>query len=555
MLQSLSIKNYAIIDAMDISFSPHHTVITGETGAGKSILLGALGLLLGDRADSKVLFQQDSKCIIEGCFDIRTRQMGDFFEAHELDDDGNVCIIRREISAQGKSRAFINDSPVNLKVLRELALRLIDIHEQFDSHELDKTEFMTGVLDSLAENHIDKEQYTTTFAKWKLNTRQYARLSEMLESRLKERDYNDFLLNELDELAPAEGEDEVLEQKVRLLRRSDALKQTCSRVMESLDGGEYSVRAAIQSVIGDLRQFSGVSDSLDSLISRLNSQLIEIDDVIQEMDQFADGLDTDPESLAITEERLNNVNRLLTKHRVTTTAELLSLANGLRKTNTGIARLEEELNDLNAQIVENRLQLTELAHKMSSQRKNVIPVLQQHVIEMLADLGMPHVRFEVDITDAGTLLPNGSDQVAFLFSANPGMPMHPIGRIASGGERSRLMFAIKSMVARSSDLPTMVFDEIDSGISGAISLRMAHWLRKLSRNHQVICITHSPQIASAADLHLRIAKTVTAGKTRTGMETLDSSARITELAKMLSGDPPSEGAIRNAGELLQMNTI
>lgn len=552
MLSSLLIKNYAIIENVEISFSPNQTIITGETGAGKSILLGALGILMGERADTKVLMDTTRKCIVEGQFNISAYKMHSFFDDHELDYD-ECCIVRREITPQGKSRAYINDSPVSVKTLKLLGEQLIDIHEQFDNAELQTKVFRFMVLDSLAGNTSHLKHYQVQFKKYKSEEKELATLEQALAECMKEDDYNQYLLNEIAELAPKEHEDETLEQEVQLLGQADAMMLAFKGNSERMNDGEWNIRELLQNVLTELRPFQHLIPELEKLYLRLESVMIEVDDIHQELTNLAENLETDPEKLQEAEQRLNQLNKLLTKHRVMSANDLLAIQKDLSDKTYNIQQLEEKIAHKQVQLNALHNNLENLANELSVNRHNHAGELEQHVVAMLADLGMPHVTFQVAIESNENLTDTGKDEIQFLFSANLGIPLKPVAQVASGGERSRLMFTIKSLVAQSIHLPTMIFDEIDAGISGAIALRMSYWLRKLSRNHQVICITHSPQIASSADLHYRISKETGNGKTFTVLLKLNEEEKISELAKMLSGDPPSTGAIKNAGELLVMN--
>lgn len=552
MLTSLTVKNYALIDELHLQFGNKLNIITGETGAGKSILLGALGLLLGQRADSNSLLDKTKKCIVEGEFDSKNKFIDDFFSSNELDLESKV-IIRREISKEGKSRAFINDTPVSITQLKELGSFLVDIHSQHETLLLNKSGFQLSVVDSFAGIDTDLSAYKLMFLEYK---KHLIRLTELKseEARSKsEQDYISFQYKELEEAALEAGETkEQLDEELKTLSHSEEIRIGLSKLDKVISGGESDLLTSISSAIQIVQQLSKYNSKLEAVALRLKSVQIELKDISQESSNISDEVQLDPQRLEIVNDRLNILNRLEQKHRVNSTQELISLKKEFEQKLEGINSLDERIATLQKENEKLLAALQMKADKISAARTKVIPGIETKVKKMLSELGMPNaiLKIEQEFLSNNELNLTGKDSIRFLFSANKGVAYSEISKVASGGELSRLMLCLKAIVAKLIDLPTVVFDEIDTGVSGETAYKIGNVMNDLSASLQLLAITHLPQIASRGDVHFFVYKEVIGKRTFTKVSRLSSEERIVEVARMLSGDKPTAIAMQNAKELL-----
>lgn len=548
MLFRLVIQNYAIIEQLEVDFSANLNVITGETGAGKSILLGALSLILGERADPSVLFDKTRKCVIEGQFKVKREQVQAFFEANELDLEEGV-IIRREISAAGKSRAFINDTPVNLGQLSELSGLLVDLHQQFDTLELEKSDFQRQVIDALAGHHDQLQLYTRQFRDYSRLQKELKELEQQRDHANKESDYHKFLLDELLEAALQDGEVEALEAEQQMLSHAEEIKGTLNRICFQLSEDEQPVLQQLRQLQASLQTLAAYHKDIPALSERMQSSYLELQDIAAEVEQLNDHVQFDGERLEQLTERLNMANRLLKKHNAHNTGELLAIQADLDQKLQGILNLDDRILELQKNIAVLQQQLEQAAGAITRERKAKVEPFEQKVNALLAQVGMPNARIKVDIQQ-GPLQLYGQDVIEFLFDANKSNQFGPIRKVASGGELSRLMLCIKSLVARSVALPTLIFDEIDTGISGEAARQVGIIMKELARGHQVVCITHQPQLAGKADAHYFVYKQLEGEKVHTHVRLLTQEERITAIAKMLSGEKPTAAALENAREMV-----
>lgn len=552
MLTTLTVKNYALIDELHLQFGKKLNIITGETGAGKSILLGALGLLLGQRADSGALLDKTAKCIVEGEFDSKNKAIEDFFQINELDIESRI-LIRREISKEGKSRAFINDTPVNISQLKELGSLLVDIHSQHETLLLNKSGFQLSVVDSFAGTESDLNDYRSIFSTYKKLSLEIAELKAEEARSKSEQDYITFQFNELAEAELEKGESkDQLEEELRTLSHSEEIRQGLSKLDDAISGGESNLLTAISSAIQIVQSLSKYNSKLESVATRLKSVQIELKDISQESTDISDEVSLDPQRLEIVNERLNILNRLEQKHRVNSTKELIELKNEFEKKLENINSLDERISDLEKEKEKQFIKLLSKADKISIARAKVIPGIETKVKKMLADLGMPNAILKIEqvVLDEEELNQSGKDSIRFLFSANKGVAYSEISKVASGGELSRLMLCLKAIVAKLIDLPTVVFDEIDTGVSGETAFKIGTVMNDLSSSLQLLAITHLPQIASRGEVHFFVYKEVIGKRTFTKVSKLKSEDRIVEVARMLSGDKPTAIAMQNAKELL-----
>ena len=544
MLLHLRIKNYAIIDDLSIDFGPGLNIITGETGAGKSILVGALGLILGDRADTSVLYDKDQKCIIEGSFTGVPA-----LPAAVDPDEGPEILVRREISAAGKSRAFVNDSPVTLAQLQELASGLVDLHQQFDTLELGKEGFQREVLDALAHQGVVLNEYREEFRQTQAAARELAALIAQQEALAKEAGYWQFLLDELLEAALREGEIEGLEIELKRLNQSEGIRAALSAAAYTLSEGETPMASQLKSLLHQLQPYAELQPGLASLVERLNSLQIELADVSGDLENLAEGVQSDPERAAFIQDRLSIGYKLLKKHGVRDTAELLAVQAGLAEKLGAVEHLDDRKAELARSESLHRAAAGNLASRLSEGRKAVTGPFEKTVNALLVQVGMPNAKLKVEMLPA-TLGANGADAIEFLFDANKSGRFEPIRRVASGGELSRLMLLIKSQVAGSMQLPTLIFDEIDTGISGEAARQVGIIMKSLGLSHQVICITHQPQIAAKADAHYFVYKQDSGPRIVTRVRQLGEGERVEAIARMLSGEQVSEGMLKVAREMI-----
>ncbi|MDX1665723.1 MAG: DNA repair protein RecN [Saprospiraceae bacterium] len=549
MIKSLKIQNYALIEDLTIEFSTGLTVITGETGGGKSILLGALGLVLGDRADTKALYDESRKCFVEAVFDIRKYDLQPFFKEEELDYEEEL-FIRREISPSGKSRAFVNDTPVTLRILDRLSGALIDMHQQFDSLDIHQVSFQLRMIDALAENRPYLEEYRKLYGRYQREKSKLNELEEKNRNSARELEFVNFQLDELEAAQLQEGEQEELEEELSRLSNAEEIKRTLASVYHHLIEDEQSVSSQLDEVGISLGQVAKYDSRLAELDERFDRIKIELEELGKDFEDLGEEIEYDPERIMEVQQRLDQLNRLLNKHQLRSDAELLELKANLEQQKEEFSDLSAEIELLRSSVARNENWLREMALELRQRRQAVTERFENEVKTMLDQLAMEHARLQVEIEPREELGPSGLDVVNFLFAANKGSRLQAIKDVASGGEVSRLTLVTKSLVASAIPLPTLIFDEIDSGISGDVALRMGNILRRLSDEHQVVVITHSPQVASKADAHHFVYKEVREERTVTQVRELDQQERIKEIATMLSQNPPSDSAIQNAKELL-----
>lgn len=551
MLRSLQISNYALIRSLDISFSEGLTVITGETGAGKSILMGALGLLLGNRADTEVLFDKQKKCVVEAQFDVKQLSLQPFFEEQDLDYQ-NITTIRREINEHSRSRAFINDTPVNLNVLKELSSRLIDIHSQHQSLLLGDPMFRLGMLDQYARNAQLRREYHQTLAAWRQADLQCRTLRQQCTEQALQQEFRQYTVQELNQAAPQPGEQEELEQQIRILTHAEDIKSRLYRAAYALSESEQSaIVHQLRAVQSEIEPLADLGPAFKELQQRLHSACVELEDIAYDVSLQEQKVEVNPQELERLNERLDLLNTLQHKYQVASVEELLALKERLEAELSAYGDHQEQLQALEQQRQQLYDQLIAQARQLSQTREKVIPTLRREMTERLALLAMPNATFEIELSRLDHPAEEGIDQVLFRFSANKGVPAADVAKVASGGEISRLMLSLKSIITDSVLLPTIIFDEIDTGISGETALKVAMVMRQLARNHQVIAITHLPQIAASGNQHLLVYKETHASDTVTQIQQLDDLEREKAIATMLSGEKISPSAIVTARELIQ----
>ncbi|MEO0732422.1 MAG: DNA repair protein RecN [Bacteroidota bacterium] len=551
MIQRLHIRNYAIIEELQLDFAEGLSIITGETGAGKSIVLGALNLILGGRADSKTLFDDQRKCIIEGRFAVASYELQDFFTEHDLDYDEEL-IIRREITPAGKSRAFVNDTPTNLKVLQQLGATLIDLHQQFDTLYLNNAAFQLELLDALAGQKEAVVAYRKDYARLQAIRRELAELHEEQARARREQEFLEFQVNEFTEAELSAGEQEQLEGERHRLSNADEIKQLTAGVFHYLTEDDNAVTTQLATIGTKLLPLAAGDAQLRGLYDRFESLRLELDELASELESFGEGTEVDPGRLEAVEERLSLLYRLQNKHSVTSVAELLGIYEDLSGRLGHFADLGGNVEKLTAEEEKLTAGLVKKGERLRKGRQKVAPGFTAKVQEQLADLSMPNAQLVVDFQPLEQPGPRGLDEVRFLFSANKGGRLQTIRDAASGGEMSRLALVTKSLVASAMALPTLIFDEIDAGVSGDVARKMGQILTELSQHHQVVVITHSPQVASRADRHFFVYKQdrEDAARTITRVRELSHEERIRSIAVMLSQNPPSDSALTNARELI-----
>ena len=549
MIQRLLIKNYAIIEALDIEFAKGLTIITGETGAGKSILLGALGMILGNRADTKVLYNATEKCVIEGYFDIAAYDLKAFFEENEIDFDQNT-VVRRELTPAGKTRSFINDTPVNLNQLRTFSGKLVDLHQQFDTLDIHDASFQLQMIDALANNKTPLSIYREKFRIFQNDKKKLAQLIEKNERSAREIDFLNFQLEEFNKAELIEGEQDTLERDQQRLQNAETIKRNLSAAYQAISEDENAIVGQMRSISASISQVKKYTPSVSKLYERFESILFELEDIGGELEAIAEDTEYDPERIADIQTRLDVIYKLQKKHGVATVQQLLSIQDDLQNQLNAFGDLSEEISNLEQNIQVQEQNLRKLAGELSTKRKFVIPQFEQKVEAMLHQLSMENAKLKVQTIDLEELTPTGADDIQFLFAANRGSRLMPIKDVASGGELSRLALCTKSLVASAIPLPTLIFDEIDSGVSGDVALKMGNILQKLASHHQVVVITHSPQVAAKAEKHYFVYKTHKEERTLTNVRPLNKDERIKAIAVMLSQNPPSTSALANAKELL-----
>ncbi|MGN6265100.1 MAG: DNA repair protein RecN [Ginsengibacter sp.] len=553
MLQQLQIHNYAIIDSLEINFSGNLNIITGETGAGKSILMGALGLILGDRADTSVLLDKEKKCFIEGVFKTDYSSVKNFLLKNDLDADQEM-LIRREIAANGKSRAFINDTPVTINQLKQLSQLLVDLHQQFDALELNSNDFQRDVIDALAKNSKELEEYQLVFKNYKTELLQLEQLKSEQIAANRELDYNRFLFDELEEANFSENEIENIEAEIRLMSNAENIKSTLSQVYYTMEEGEQPLLQELKVIHQKLQGLQKLYPEIELLNQRLSSVHIELKDIASEIDSINARVNYDEDKISRLNDRMAVGYALLKKHNVNATAQLIEIKNNLE------AELEKVTNLSEAIAIKEKLaqkyfdDAVALANVISAKRQKEILPFEERVNRLLVQMGMPNAKIKVEISHEESLNAFGADKIEFLFNANLSSAhrqFEPVRKVASGGELSRLMLSIKSLVAKRIQLPTLIFDEIDSGISGEAARQVGIIIKQLSASHQVIAITHQPQIAAKANTHFFVYKEIKEDKIATAIKILDQDERITAIATMLSGKKPTAAAFENAKEMME----
>ena len=549
MLKKLHIQNYAIIDEIEINFSTQLNIITGETGAGKSILMGALSLILGERADTGALLKQDKKCFIEGIFSIDDKkEIQCFLKANDLDETDEL-VLRREISSNGKSRGFINDTPATLQQLKQFASLLVDLHQQFDTLELGDSDFQREVIDALANNQSNIELYQNLYRQWLQAKKELEELQKQKIDFNKEADYNQFLFDELNELNLQENELEELDNELKLLSNSESIKTTLEKVYFDLKGNEQPVVQLLKQLSNQLQTYASLNENIANIIQRLQSSQIELQDIAEEVDRINDSVNYDEKRIDFINEKISNGYKLFKKHGVKTTNELLFIQNELEKKLQAVLNIDEGILKKEKEVTSLQIEATDLSEKISIARNKQAKPLEEKVNALLIQVGMPNAKLKVDIKETD-LNEFGKNRIDFLFDANKSNRFEPIRKVASGGELSRLMLCIKSLVAESIDLPTMIFDEIDTGISGEAAKQVGIIMKQLSDKRQVICITHQPQIAGKATAHFFVYKEIKADTIKTNIRLLNKDERIITIAQMLSGEKPTAAALANAREMI-----
>jgi len=549
LLTQLSIKNYALINELKIDFSSGLSIITGETGAGKSILLGALGLVLGNRADSSTLKDNSKKCIVEAKVSIANYNLREFFEEVDLDYEDHT-IIRREILPSGKSRAFVNDTPVNLSILNDLRSNLIDVHSQHQTLSLSDTNFQFSVIDALAKNASKIENYKKGLIKLKNLKKQLEDLKTSQREANQQHDYNLHLFNELNDANLEIDEQEILEEKLEKLNNIEDIKINLSEALEISINEEIGLQTLLNTLENRLSKISSFSKEYKDLSDRITSVKIELDDIVSELEDENENVEFNPNEAEELNDRLQLIYNLQKKHYVNSNKELLEIFEDLSNKIIAVESSEEVINQKESEIKEVEQKLNDLAEKISKARQKVIPTLQSALQSLLSDLGMQNARFSIKVNLKDSYFSNGKDELQFLFSANKGGSFGELKKVASGGELSRIMLAIKKLLSENISLPTIIFDEIDTGVSGEISNKIAIIMQQMSKQMQVITITHLPQIAAKGNNHYKVYKEDINNTTTTNLRLLNPDERIVEIAEMLSGKEFSETAITHAKELL-----
>ncbi|WP_035334294.1 DNA repair protein RecN [Dokdonia sp. PRO95] len=549
MLTSLSIKNYALIQSVQLRFDKGFTVITGETGAGKSILLGALGLITGKRADMSSAGDATQKCIVEGVFHIEGYQLNPFFKEHDLDYE-SATIVRREILPSGKSRAFINDTPVTLAQLTILGSRLVDIHSQNKTLQVVENDFQFEMIDTFSDNLKLLGQYKESFKAWKVLQNELKELLEKKKQAQLEYDYQSFLFNELDEASLKEGEYESLEEELNTLSNADEIMQQLATAVQNISLDESGAIDQLTAARASLSRLSSYGNQYTAIYEQLNSALLELEDIGATLSEMSDAVDADPLALERLNNRMQLLHSLLKKHQVATVKELIDIRNNLDNDLQDIAGVDDKIDTLENKIKTQYDKAIKLATKLHKERATAAPHLKSLVEKLLVELGMPNAQFQVSLAAQEDLHAAGNDTLEFLFSANKGSELKPLGKGASGGELSRVMLALKSVLSKHKQLPTLIFDEIDTGVSGDIAVKMGGILKKMGRTMQLISITHLPQIAGQGASHFKVYKKDTDERTQTFIEQLDEDGRIVEIAAMLGGSQKSQAAIDHAKNLL-----
>jgi len=549
MIQSLSINNFALIEKLNIDFSSGFSIITGETGAGKSILLGALGMVLGKRADLSSLKNKDEKCVIEAHFHISNYNLQDFFSSNDLDYE-EITILRREVLPSGKSRAFINDTPVNLQELQDLSAYLIDIHSQHQTQELSENSYQFQIIDAVAGNLEMVQHYRSQLHQYKKDNAKLDSLTVQLQNLRKEEDYNSFLLQELQSIALKSLDQIELEQQFEELNNVEFIKENLSKVLVLAHDEQYGITNILGEMKTTLQKVSGFSEFFQIIFERLDSLSIELKDCLQELSKRESDLIDDPQRLQKIKEELQLLYALQKKHQVNSVSELLAIQSALESQANSYAEIEKNILDLESKISETAINLDDLANQIHLKRVEAVPILTTKWTEILSSLGMPNARFQIELKAGKVYFSNGKDEIEFLFSANKGSNFGLLKKVASGGELSRIMLATKAILSNYSKLPTIIFDEIDTGVSGEIANKMSEIMKQMSKAMQVMAITHLPQIAAKGDAHFKVYKIVKKEQTLTEIKQLNAEERILEIAQMLSGIEVTDSALNHAKSLL-----
>lgn len=548
MLKHLTIRNYALIRLLEMEPSSHLNVITGETGAGKSIMLGAIGLLMGNRADTKVMWDENEKCVIEGIFNIRNYKLKSFFKDEDL-DYGDETVLRREISAGGKSRAFINDTPVTLETMRALGSRLMDIHSQHETLELGNQSFQLQLIDAYAENTDIKESYGQAWVAFQMARKKYDELSRDASTLREEADYIGFQLEELTKAGFEANEQEELEKEMKIMEHAEEIKSRFNSVLQILNVSEYSAQQSLSEIRNHLHAISAWSSAYEALFNRIESVRLELEDITAEIEKEESRVEFDPQRSEFVKERLSTLYRLLKKHRMTDVKELIGLQESLEKKAIITGNLDEALAEAKRHLDQAESEVLKISQSLRESRKKAFPSLRKQIVKLLQELGIPEANLAIESADISPG-PTGADRIDILFSANKGIAPRPLAQVASGGEFSRLMFCIKYVMAEKSAMPTLVLDEIDNGVSGEIAIKLGNLMKEMSKGHQLITISHLPQIAARGEAHYYVYKDNSAKKTVSSIRRLSDEERIEEIAKMIGGNKPSKIALENAQELL-----
>ncbi|MBE6269603.1 MAG: DNA repair protein RecN [Prevotella ruminicola] len=551
MLKHLYIKNFTLIDELDISLYEGFSVITGETGAGKSIILGAIALLLGQRADSKTIKQGAEKCVIEAHFDLSRYEMKAFFDENDIEYDADDCIIRRELTAAGKSRAFINDTPVALSMLKELGDQLMDVHSQHQNLLLNKQDFQLEVVDIIADDATQLAKYQQTYTAYQAAEKELDELQATIERNRENRDFLQFQYEELENAHLVDGEQEELEMRSDTMEHSEDIKSALYTTDNALSADQNGVIEQMRASLSALRGIESVYPEVGDLIQRIDSSYIDLKDVAHEINRLLESVDFDPAELDQVNNRLDRIYELEKKYHVDTIEALIEKRDNLHQQLQAIENGDESLDEVKTRLVKLEAQARKEAEVLTKLRTKAAKKIEDEMQKRLVPLGMPHVRFSIQLT-AVELGLNGSDRVSFLFSANTSTPLQPVSQVASGGEIARVMLSLKAMISGAVKLPTIIFDEIDTGVSGKTAEMMAQIMKEMGgHGRQVISITHLPQIAALGSVHYKVEKNETANGTTSKMRQLDAEERVREIAQMLSGSDVSEAAIQNAKELLK----
>ena len=548
MLTHLTIKNYALIRSLEMAPSAHLNVITGETGAGKSIMLGAIGLLMGNRADTKVMWDENDKCVIEGVFNIKPYKLKSFFRSEDL-DYADETVLRREISAGGKSRAFINDTPVTLETMRRLGNQLMDIHSQHETLELGNQAFQLHLIDAYAENQEIRERYRSAWISYIEAKKKFDQLASEATTLRNEADYINFQLDELTKAGFEDNEQETLENELKIMEHAGEIKSRFQSILQLLNESEFSTHQSLAEVRNHLQAISSWSPAYEALFKRLESVRLELDDISHDIEKEETRVDFDPERAEFVKERLSTLYRLLKKHRLNDVNELLALQETLQQKALLTSNLDEALETSKRALHAAEAEVNSIAKSLRESRKKAFAPLRKEITKLLQELGIPDANLSIETLETAPG-PTGSDKVDILFSANKGIAPRPLAQVASGGEFSRLMFCIKYVMAEKSAMPTLVLDEIDNGVSGEIAIKLGNLMREMSAKHQLITISHLPQIAARGQAHYFVYKDNSAKKTISAIKRLTENERVEEIAKMIGGSKPSKVALENAQELL-----